>query len=406
MFSRWVILFKEAVRATMAAKTRAALSAVCIGLGIASVTIVTALGSAAISKATEMMELMGTDAVMIFSGGKKKMAAGGRELTLTQDDLEGLRENFPDAYLVAPLRARFGLPVSYQNSRMATELDAINTSVQHEWNWPIAIGRDFNEDDRLYSTNSCIIGSYVHETLFGDMDPVGEQIQVGKFMCEVIGVTQKKSLGSFDNEMNTFVMIPDTTFTKRYGWFKTRFMIIRMRFLDVKSIDKQMESVAEYLRHSHSLEDGQEDDFQILTPSTMNAMFMAVLGAMGAFLGVITLVIVVVGGFVTANMFLLATQTRIKEIGIRRAFGATGDDIFRQFIVEFIVIIFLGMVTGLVLGTVASYVITSLGFIEVRITPVVFLVTAAASMMIALTFGILPARSASKINPIEAIRTL
>lgn len=138
----------------------------------------------------------------------------------------------------------------------------------------------------------------------------------------------------------------------------------------------------------------------------ISGMFVAVMGAIGAFLVIITSVVVVVGGFVTANMFLLATQTRIKEIGIRRAFGASGKDIFTQFILEFIVITLLGMLLGLAIGWVASAAISSFGFVEVRITPAVFAVTAFMSMVIALAFGILPARSAAKVSPIEAIRSL
>ena len=181
---------------------------------------------------------------------------------------------------------------------------------------------------------------------------------------------------------------------------------MRMRFYDPKSIESHVESVREFLRHNHNLQEWEEDDFQILTPSMLAGVLFTVLAAIGAFLGTITLVLVVVGGFVTANIFLLSTQTRIKEIGIRRAFGATGNDIFKQFIIEFIMLTFCGMLLGLFLGYGASAVITSFDFIEVRITPAVFLITAVSSLIIALTFGILPARSAAKIAPMHAIRTL
>ncbi|MDR0455014.1 MAG: ABC transporter permease [Deferribacteraceae bacterium] len=406
LFRQYSGLFKEAVRATLASKSRIALSALCIGLGIAGVTLVTALGAAAISKGAELMNIFGTDTVMIFSGGKKKLAAGSRERTLTVDDVEGLRANFPDAYLVSALRWHPGLMVYYQNSKLMSEVDGVLKSATLEWNWTVDIGRDFNEKDNEFSANVCVIGSYVRETLFGDGDPIGKQIKLGKNMCEVIGVTQKKSIGAFDDHMNTFVMVPESVFLKKFSWQKNFMLGLRMRFYDSKSIDTQVESVREYLRHNHNLNEGEEDDFQIFTPSMLAGIFMAVLGAIGAFLGTITLVVVIVGGFVTANIFLLSTQTRVKEIGIRRAFGATKSDIFKQFIIEFIMIAFCGMLFGLILGGSVSAVITSFGFLEVRITLPVFLITAAASLAIALTFGILPAKSAAKITPIEAIRTL
>ena len=406
LLKKSVGLLKEAVRATLASKSKIALSTICIGLGIAGVTLVTAIGTAALSKGNELINIFGTDTVMIFSGGKKKLAAGSRERTLTVGDIEGLRTNFPDAYLVSALRWRPGLVVQYQNSKLTSTVEGVATSAVLEWNWLIDIGRDFNARDNEFGANVCILGSYVKETLFNDGDPIGKQIKLGKNVCEVIGVTQKKSLGAFDDQMNTFVMVPETLFLKKFSWQRNFMLGMRMRFYDPKSIESQVESVREFLRYNHNLQEGEEDDFQIFTPSMIASILFAVLGAIGAFLGTITLVVVVVGGFVTANIFLLSTQTRVKEIGIRRAFGATGNDIFRQFIIEFIMLAFCGMLFGLFLGGGASSLITSFGFIEVRITPVVFFITAGASLIIALTFGILPARSAARITPMEAIRTL
>lgn len=399
-------LFKEAVRATLAAKSRTILSAICIGLGIAGVTLVTALGAAAVSKTHEIMDLFGSDSVYLMSGGRKKMATGRRNYTLTVDDVAGLRQNFPDAYLVTPLRTVFNMLVSYKNAKLTSELEAINTSAADEWNWKIGQGRDFTKEDNEYSANVCVIGDYVRETLFTDEDPLGKYINIGRSICEVIGVAERKSMGAFDDEMNTFVMIPESIFLKKFTWRKTMLMGIRMRFYDPATIDKQMKSVEEYLRHKHNIPDGAENDFQFLTPSAIASMMFAVLGAIGAFLATITLVVVVVGGFVTANIFLLSTQSRIKEIGIRRAFGATGQDIFIQFIMEFLLIAFCGMLVGLLIGSAAAAFISSFGFLEVKITAVVFLITAAVSLAIAVIFGILPARSASRISPIDAIRSL
>ncbi|MDR2883961.1 MAG: ABC transporter permease [Deferribacteraceae bacterium] len=406
MIRRTISLFFEALRATWAAKTRAFLSAICIGLGIAGITLIAALGSAAIAKGAELMDLFGTDSMMVFSGGKKKMAAGARSMTLSADDVSGLRANFPDAYLVAPLRINPALLVSYQNSSLTSRVEAVSIGMEYEWDWDVEIGRDLTPQDSEFSSNVCVIGSYINETFFQGDDPIGKQITVGKGVCEVVGVAQKKSLGLGDDSGNTFVMIPDSVFVKKYAWRKNFMMGLRMRFGDPEQVEAQTESVREFLRYRHNLAEGEEDDFRILTSSMISGMFVAVMGAIGAFLVIITSVVVVVGGFVTANMFLLATQTRIKEIGIRRAFGASGKDIFTQFILEFIVITLLGMLLGLAIGWVASAAISSFGFVEVRITPAVFAVTAFMSMVIALAFGILPARSAAKVSPIEAIRSL
>ena len=390
----------------MAAKMRAALSAICIGIGIAGVTFVTALGSAAIGKANEIMDMFGTDAVIILGGGAKKRAMGVRERTLTVTDIDGIRQNFPDAYLVIPIRVHPGMLISYRNAKLNSEVQAITTSFVKEWNWPIGAGRDLTPEDNQYSANVCVIGSYVGEILFEGADPIGQQIKIGSSVCEVVGVAIRRSLGAQDDNMNTFVLVPESVFNKKYSWDKSRIWAIRIRFYNTKTIDKQMEEVTAFLRQTHNLQEMEEDDFRVFTPSTISKMFTAVLGAIGAFLGVITLIVVIVGGFVTANMFLLSTQTRVKEIGIRRAFGAGAPDIFLQFIIEFIVITFLGMLVGLAIAWAAAAIVSSYGLIEVKITALVFGITAVVSTFIALIFGTLPARSAAKISPIEAIRSL
>jgi putative ABC transport system permease protein len=404
MFKIYRILF-EALKALWSAKLRTFLSAVCIGIGIAAVTLVTAIGAAAISKTSEMTDMFGTDSVFLFSGGSKR-TVGRRSMTITVDDVNALRTNFPDAYFVGGMRSVWGLLVSYDNAKLSSQVSAVSTSFEKEQNWKVDQGRDLNTDDNEYSNNVCVIGSHIKETLFVGADSLGKFIKVGKSMCQVIGVAEKKSMGAYDDEMNTFIVFPETVFVKKYAWRKNLLLGARMRFTDPMDVDRQIDNVVQFLRHRHNLNDDMENDFVYMTPSTISKIIFKVLGAIGAFLGIITLIVIVVGGFVTANIFLLATRSRIKEIGIRRAFGATGKDIFNQFILEFIMISLCGMLLGLAAGAVGGIFVSSFGFLTVKITPMVFSVTATVSLIIALTFGILPARSASRINPIEAIRSL
>jgi putative ABC transport system permease protein len=396
---------KEALRATLSAPSRAILSAVCIGLGIAGVTIVTALGVAALEKAEYMIETFGSDTVFLVSGSNYNMPFS-RQLTLSVDDADALRENFPDAYFVSPIRNVWGLIVSYKNARLMSEVGGITGTLEIERNWKIAQGRDLSQDDRDYANSVCILGAFVKDTLFPDEDPLGKQIKIGRGVCEVVGVAEEKTLGAYDNVLNTFVLIPDSVFSKRFQWRRLLAVGIRMRFYSMDDVNRQLPLVIEFLRARHGLEDGQPNDFRFFTASSISNMIYTVMGAIGAFLGAITLLVIIVGGFVTANIFLLATQTRVKEIGIRRALGANSNDIFQQFIIEFVIVGFCGMFVGILVGSAYASFISSFGFLDVRITPSVFFITALASLVVALTFGILPARSAARISPIDAIKSL
>jgi putative ABC transport system permease protein len=403
--TRFLGTCKEALRATLSAPSRTILSAVCIGLGIAGVTIVTALSVAALKKADYMIETFGSDTVFLVSGSNYNMPFS-RQLTLSVDDADALRENFPDAYFVSPVRNVWGLIVSYQNARLVSEVGGLTGTLEIERNWKVVEGRDLTQDDREYANNVCLLGSYVRETLFPNEDPLGKQIKIGRGVCEVVGVAEEKTLGAYDNVLNTFVLIPDTVFSKRFQWRRLLAVGIRMRFYTMDDVNRQLPSVIEFLRERHGLEEGQPNDFRFFTASSISQMIYTIMGAIGAFLGAITLLVIIVGGFVTANIFLLATQTRVKEIGIRRAFGANSRDIFFQFIIEFVIVGFCGMLVGVLVGSGYAAFISSFGFLDVKITPTVFFVTAVASLIVALTFGILPARSASKINPIDAIKSL
>ncbi|MDR2104268.1 MAG: ABC transporter permease [Deferribacteraceae bacterium] len=397
---------KEALRATVSAPSRTILSAVCIGLGIAGVAIVAALSVAALKKAEYMIETFGSDTLFLVSGSNYNMPFS-RQLTLSVGDADALRENFPDAYFVSPIRNVWGLIVSYQNARLMSEVGGLTGTLEIERNWKIVEGRDLTPDDREYANNVCLLGSFVRDTLFpNEEDPLGKQIKIGRGVCEVVGVAEEKTLGAYDNVLNTFVLLPDTVFSKRFQWRRLLAVGIRMRFYTMDDVNRQLPSVIEFLRERHGLEEGQPNDFRFFTASSISQMIYTIMGAIGAFLGAITLLVIIVGGFVTANIFLLATQTRVKEIGIRRAFGANSTDIFLQFIIEFVIVGLCGMLVGVLVGSAYAAFISSFGFLDVKITPTVFLITTFVSLIVALTFGILPARSASKINPIDAIKSL
>jgi len=181
--------------------------------------------------------------------------------------------------------------------------------------------------------------------------------------------------------------------------------IIRVRFEDIKNLSSRIEELKSFLRRQHNLGPEIDDDFVIISPKEILKFFFTIVGSLVIFLIVITIMMVTVGGFVMANLFLLSVQDRTKEIGIRRSVGATRSDIFLQYMYEFGIITVMGGCLGFLLGVIFSRFLSNFELFAVTISFNVFIASIFVSILIAIIFGIMPARNASRVDPIKAIRT-
>lgn len=376
-----------------------------IALGIIGVTIVVGAVNGAYVKANQILEMFGPDSLMIFGGTQKTQAAGFRLKTLTYEDLYALRDAFPTAYILVPMIGRSDIKVSYKGNRLNTFLSGTSENYSKAWNWNIAEGTDFNKEDINKAQRKCILGTYVKSELFGEEEAIGKYIYLNDFACQVVGILEERGVSSFGVNVNDRIIVPYTVLAKFITHEFKYVSAIRMRFEDVDNLDARMEEIRQFLRFRHHLGEGRDDDFTIVGPRDILKFFVALGGALIAFLSIITLITVSVGGFVMANLFLISVTERTKEIGIRRALGALKRDIFLQFIFEFFVITLFGAILGFLGGYVIAGVISSFDVFTVVISYKVFLVAIFISIVLALIFGVGPAKKASEINPIKAIRS-
>jgi len=400
-----LLLFQEALKSVYAYKLRTILALLSIALGISGVTLVVGSVYGAFDKVYEMLEQFGSDAAIIFGGVQKMRAAGFRGQTLTLEDAKAIKNAFPTAYVVVPMNFKGGVKTSYKGNYIQTRLEGATEGYADAWSWPIFEGMDFTKEDVAAASKKCLLGSYTKEKLFDEMDPIGKYITVGNFNCQVTGILVERGVSSQGHNVNDKILMPLTSLSKYILKEYKYVRIIRVRFEDIKNLSSRIEELKSFLRRQHNLGPEIDDDFVIISPKEILKFFFTIVGSLVIFLIVITIMMVTVGGFVMANLFLLSVQDRTKEIGIRRSVGATRSDIFLQYMYEFGIITVMGGCLGFLLGVIFSRFLSNFELFAVTISFNVFIASIFVSILIAIVFGIMPARNASRVDPIKAIRT-
>jgi putative ABC transport system permease protein len=401
---RWVYILIHSVKAAISSKLRFFFSLFSIALGVASITIIVAAVEGAYKRAYDIIDRFGPDSALVISGNRQQRAIGIREKVLTFDDMRMIRENFPTAYLVVPMTVKSGVSVSYGGNRHQTRIIGSTPRYSISWTWPIAMGNDFTDSDVKGYRNVCIIGRYVKEKIFMNEDPIGRYILVNKIPVRVIGVLSERGITGTGHNLDDRIIMPITTVMKKLQNETKYISAIRIRFLDGKNVEKHTEAIKELLRKNHHIRRDEQDDFFIITPKQIVKFLVTLTGSLVAFLGIVGGLSLVVSGFVITNLFLIAVKERSNEIGIRRAIGARKRDIMFQFFAEVFVITTAGAVAGFVLGIISSTLLRRVAEFPIHFSYKAFLASILTAWIIALLSGLQPARLASNMKPIEAIR--
>lgn len=373
-------------------------------LGIASLTVVMALNEGAREEVEQHLSMFGADAIRVRAGGARMHDRGGIATTLKIEDARALAQQVPDLASVRPslrimeanLRNRdvvgtamvFGLTEDFQDAAMNE----------------IIYGRPFDRVDVDNLARVCVIGQTVQEELFGDLDPLGKRLMVNRVNFTVVGVLSRQ--GAMPNGMDADdrVLIPLTTAMKRV--FKVDYITgIEINSADKEAMDEQAGKIEEVLRRRHHIGPGEEDDFMVMTASGMAGFHLQMVNDVSLLFGALALLCLIVGGVVLMNIMLISVAERVREIGLRRALGASRRDVFVQFVIESVMVNIMGMLAGTFIGTVVFLILNRV----VEFIPAVFsvnglLLSISFSALVGLGFGILPARRAAGLSPVEALR--
>lgn len=392
---------RETVKILYYYRSRVVFSFSGVALGILSICVIVTAIDGANKKAYEIFEALGPDSIMVFGGSERQRTARMRTNTLTVQDADSL-DNIAGIYDIVRIFSVRGLNMKYRDRKWQTQVIGTGRSYFSSWKWELQSGSFFSEEEYRNSEAVCVIGAKVHDELFGGDNGIGKVIQIGQLPTRVVGALKERGGSTGGPHVDDRVIMPLTTVTSRLSTEKRFLTMVRLK--TSRDVDTTMEDVRMVLRGNHGVGEGAEDDFTMRSSRDILQFVSVISGSLFLFLGTASIVALVVSGFVLANLFYLTIQERKKDIGIRRAYGATRRGILLSFLFESVFITILGGVAGLILSLLLEGTFEKLFAIPMEFSFKVVLFALIFSFLTGILSGLRPALKASRIEPIEAIR--
>ena len=397
-----------ALRALTVNKMRSVLTMLGIIIGVAAVIAMVAIGSGAKARIAEQIASMGSNLLMVMSGSSTSggMRFGmGTVPTLTVDDAKAIQTEIPGVKYVAP-NVTGVAQVVYGNQNWSTIINGTSPEALEIREWPLASGRPFMQQDVDGATKVCVLGKTVAENLFGGMDPVGQIVRVKKVPFTVLGVLAPKGQSTWGQDQDDIVFVPLTTAQKQlFGQqFPGMVRVIAVQAREPDQVEEAEVQITDLLRQRHRIQPNQENDFSVRNLSEVMASAEQSADVMSLLLGAIASISLIVGGIGIMNIMLVSVTERTREIGIRIAVGAKSRDILLQFLIESLVLSLVGGIIGIGLGVAGTLVLSSFTNWPTLFSPQAILLAFVFSACVGVFFGFYPARKASLLNPIEALR--
>ncbi len=395
-------------------KLRSFLTILGVVIGVAAVIILMSIGQG--TTANIMSSLQGLGSNLLFISPGQTVAAGGVRTqfgsasTLTLEDAQAIADQVPNLTAVAPSVNSFS-QIIYQGANTRASVIGVTPDYQTAYNLVVGNGNFISQDDIDGYQRVAVIGPQVATTLFGDSDPWGEQIRVGNMVVTVIGVLESKgqSFGSTDSAilmpMSTVQQMVARSVTST-GQHVVNSIVVSVA--DKASIDNAIADITSVLQYRHNIDPTdptQSNDFSITSQQDLVSTITDTTRSITLLLGAIAAISLLVGGIGVMNIMLVSVLERTREIGIRKALGAKERDIWVQFLVEAASLTLTGGIIGVIVGTGGSLIIGKTGTMNTLITPTVVILSVAVSVGIGLFFGFYPAWNASRLDPIQALRS-
>ena len=405
-----------ALRALTANKLRSALTMLGIIIGVGAVIALMSAGEGVSAYVEDQFRGFGSNLLFVVPGAAEQATAGqpgtivgGAELT--NDDVEALRDPIraPDVVAVSPTVVQTTI-VATAREDMVSRVEGVAPDYAAIRKWFPAAGEFIRETDVEARSRVAVLGQDVVDELFPDNPfPLGETIKINDVLFRIIGVMESKGGSSFGSQDET-VLVPLTTMQTRLvsmrsqsGDYQVSQIIVEASNKD--RLDAASQQVATILRDQHEIDFTDEDDFTIISQEDIISIFGNITNVLTTFLGAIAGISLLVGGIGIMNIMLVSVTERTREIGLRKAVGARRSDILGQFLLEAMTLSLVGGLLGIGLGALGASIISSLvdGF-DAVVTPQAVILATTFSAAVGLIFGVYPARRASLLNPIEALR--
>lgn len=396
--------FLMAWASLVANKMRSLLTMLGIIIGVAAVIALVSIGYGVRSQIQDSISSLGSNLLMVYPGAPRTPGVrptADSQKTLKLEDYTTI-SHLQDIDMASPVSAGSSYVVIYTNKNWTTSVNGVNSDFQYINNWTVKSGRFITASQVERRERVAVIGATVATNLFGTEDPVGKDIRIKNNPYKVIGVLESKGSGSFGNDQDDVIYIPYTTGMERLqGVDYLRMIYIKAK--DGVDLDRLQTDVENILRVRHNIKNPELDDFNVRNMATIMATVEETTATMTLFLGAVAAISLVVGGIGIMNIMLVSVTERTREIGVRKALGATYRVIVMQFLIEAVVISLVGGAIGILMGIGASKLIGALTSMKTVISMGPILLSFGFSMAIGLVFGLYPARKAAKLNPIDAL---
>jgi len=402
-------LLRVALRALWRNKTRSFLTTLGIVIGVAAVIAMVAIGEGAKARVQSTFAAMGTNLLIVLPGSTSTggvQGGFGSAPTLTWADLKAIQTQVPTVRAAAPVLRTTAQVVS-ENANWTTSVQGTTPAYFEIRDWPTAAGRGLTQGDVDSAANVVVLGQTVVDKLYGvGADPVGQSVRIKNVPFDVVGVAAKKGQSPIGQDYDDTVFVPYTTFDEKVVGGLRNYIsgIIMIGATSPDATARAQQQVEALLRDRHKLAPGAEDDFSIRNLSEIATASEQGTRTLTTLLASVAAVSLLVGGIGIMNIMLVSVTERTREIGLRMAIGAKRRHILVQFLVEALALASIGGVVGVALGVGAAARLAARFGWPMLLRPDVIVVAVVFSALTGVAFGLYPARKASRLDPIEALR--
>jgi len=387
-------------------KFRGFLTMLGIIIGVGSVITMLAIGQGSKKSIQSEISSMGSNMIMISPGSDQRggvRMSGDNMQTLKVKDYEDICEKCSYVPLVSPTVNASGQCV-FGSNNTPTSVYGVNQDYLEIRSYKVQDGDIFTEQDIKTAAKVCLLGKTVVDNLFTNGEnPIGKIIRFGSIPFKVVGVLESKGTNSMGMDQDDLMIAPYTTVMKRIQAV-THLQGITCSALSEEYTDQAIEQIEAVLRENHKIKEGADDDFNIRSQQELSSMMTSTSNMMSTLLAAVAGISLLVGGIGIMNIMYVSVTERTKEIGLRMSIGAKGRDILSQFLIEATLISITGGLIGVLLGVLCSYLVKIVLSYPIAIQPASIVLSFLVCTIIGIFFGWYPARKASNLDPIEAIR--
>jgi putative ABC transport system permease protein len=397
--------FTVAGRALRKNKLRSALTALGIIIGVGAVIAMVSIGNGAKQQVQAQIASLGQNILQVFSGSVTssgiRTGFGGAG-TLKIEDADAIRREVPG---VAAVSEEVGstAQVAAGNQNWFTRILGESAEYFDIRQWQMADGASFTSQDVRSANKVCVIGHTTAYNIYGDEDPIGQALRIKGVPFIITGVLTEKGFSLQGTDQDDVVIMPFTSAMKRVAG-GTTLRNINVQIASEDQIASAQQQIVSLLRQRHNIRTGRDDDFTVRNMQDIADTANATAEVMTGLLLAVACVSLVVGGIGIMNIMLVSVTERTREIGVRLAVGAHGRDILTQFLIEAVVLSAMGGVIGIIAGVIASKVISMVKHWPTVISPLWMIIAFLVSGAVGIFFGFYPAREASRLDPIDALR--